>query len=281
MKVYKNIDEIKAYLRKQQKDGKTIGFVPTMGYLHKGHLSLIEKAAGENDIVVVSVFVNPTQFGAGEDFERYPRDLERDIALAAEAGADVLFAPEAEEMYPAGYQTYVEVEEITKHLCGKSRPGHFRGVATVVTKLFNIVGPERAYFGQKDAQQAIVIKRMVKDLNMDVSIVVCPIIREKDGLAMSSRNVYLNQEERKQALVLWQSLNHCKTLIEKGERNAAKLKDEIENMIRGKPLARIDYVSIVDAETLEEVDILKSKTLVALAVKFGKTRLIDNILVEV
>ncbi len=281
MKVYKNIDEIKAYLRKQQKDGKTIGFVPTMGYLHKGHLSLIEKAAGENDIVVVSVFVNPTQFGAGEDFERYPRDLERDIALAAEAGADVLFAPEAEEMYPAGYQTYVEVEEITKHLCGKSRPGHFRGVATVVTKLFNIVGPERAYFGQKDAQQAIVIKRLVKDLNMDVSIVVCPIIREKDGLAMSSRNVYLNQEERKQALVLWQSLNHCKTLIEKGERNAAKLKDEIENMIRGKPLARIDYVSIVDAETLEEVDILKSKTLVALAVKFGKTRLIDNILVEV
>lgn len=281
MQIFTKISEIKAYLRKEMVNGKSIGFVPTMGYLHDGHLSLIRRAAAENDIAVVSIFVNPTQFGPGEDFERYPRDLGRDARLAESVGAEVLFVPEVSEMYPEGYSTYVEVQGITANLCGASRPGHFRGVTTVVTKLFNIVYPHRSYFGQKDAQQAIVIQRMVKDLDMDTEVTVCPIVREADGLAMSSRNVYLNSDERKQALVLSKSLAMAEELINRGERDAAKVKDAIEKMIQQKPLAEIDYVAVVDGETLKDVSVISNKVLIALAVKFGRTRLIDNIIVEV
>lgn len=281
MQIFNHIAEIKNYLRKEQKNGKIIGFVPTMGYLHEGHLSLIRRAANENDMAVVSIFVNPTQFGPAEDFERYPRDLQRDVNLAQQAGANVIFAPDVAEMYPQGYKTYVEVQEITNTLCGASRPGHFRGVTTIVTKLFNIVRPDRAYFGQKDAQQAIVIQQMTKDLDMDVEIMVCPIVREKDGLAMSSRNVYLNPQEREQAVVLSESLALAKKLIIQGERDAFKIKAAIVDKITQKPLAKIDYVSIVDAQTLKDIHHITNRVLIALAVKFGSTRLIDNIIVEV
>ncbi|MBZ4644894.1 MAG: pantoate--beta-alanine ligase [Petroclostridium sp.] len=281
MQIFNHIAEIKTYLRKEQKNGKIIGFVPTMGYLHEGHLSLIRRAANENDMAVVSIFVNPTQFGPAEDFERYPRDLQRDVNLAQQAGANVIFAPDVAEMYPQGYKTYVEVQEITNTLCGASRPGHFRGVTTIVTKLFNIVRPDRAYFGQKDAQQAIVIQQMTKDLDMDVEIMVCPIVREKDGLAMSSRNVYLNPQEREQAVVLSESLALAKKLIIQGERDAFKIKAAIVDKITQKPLAKIDYVSIVDAQTLKDIHHITNRVLIALAVKFGATRLIDNIIVEV
>lgn len=281
MQIFNHIAEIKTYLRKEQKNGKIIGFVPTMGYLHEGHLSLIRRAANENDMAVVSIFVNPTQFGPAEDFERYPRDLQRDVNLAQQAGANVIFAPDVAEMYPQGYKTYVEVQEITNTLCGASRPGHFRGVTTIVTKLFNIVRPDRAYFGQKDAQQAIVIQQMTKDLDMDVEIMVCPIVREKDGLAMSSRNVYLNPQEREQAVVLSESLALAKKLIIQGERDAFKIKAAIVDKITQKPLAKIDYVSIVDAQTLKDIHHITNRVLIALAVKFGSTRLIDNIIVEV
>jgi len=280
MKVITNIEEIKSYLRKLQRQGQSIGLVPTMGYLHKGHQSLIRQAAEENDLVVVSIFVNPTQFGPGEDFERYPRDLERDIQLTKEAGGHLIFAPTASEMYPQGYHTYVEVEKLTETLCGASRPGHFRGVTTVVSKLFHIVNPDRAYFGQKDAQQATVIQKMVKDLNMDVNIEVCPIVREPDGLAMSSRNTYLNLEERKQAVVLYQALSKGKEQIKQGEKDAARVKQTVQQMIEEQPLAKVDYVSIVHYETLEEVQEINSSVLLAVAVKFGKTRLIDNMIVE-
>lgn len=281
MEIYKNIQEMKSYLKEMRKEGKKIGFVPTMGYLHEGHLSLIRRAAVENDLVVVSIFVNPRQFGPGEDFERYPRNIEQDIRLSQVAGANVLFVPGINEMYPEGFNTYVEVKQLTDTLCGKSRPGHFLGVTTVVNKLFHIVNPDRAYFGQKDAQQVIVIQRMVKDLNMDVEVVVCPIVREEDGLAMSSRNVYLNSEERGQAIVLFHALNMAKERIEQGERDAMRLKKQIEMMIQQQPLANIDYVSIVDGENLEEVKEINHKVLIALAVKFGTTRLIDNMIVEV
>lgn len=281
MQIFNHIAEIKTYLRKEQKNGKIIGFVPTMGYLHEGHLSLIRRAANENDMAIVSIFVNPTQFGPAEDFERYPRDLQRDVNLAQQAGANVIFAPDVAEMYPQGYKTYVEVQEITNTLCGASRPGHFRGVTTIVTKLFNIVRPDRAYFGQKDAQQAIVIQQMTKDLDMDVEIMVCPIVREKDGLAMSSRNVYLNPQEREQAVVLSESLALAKKLIIQGERDAFKIKAAIVDKITQKPLAKIDYVSIVDAQTLKDIHHITNRVLIALAVKFGATRLIDNIIVEV
>lgn len=280
MKIIRKIEELKDILREEQKKGKEIGLVPTMGYLHEGHQSLIRKAADENDLVVVSIFVNPTQFGPNEDLEKYPRDLNRDIQLTEEAGGDIIFAPEAAEMYPKEYLTYVEVENITEALCGASRPGHFRGVTTVVSKLFHIVRPDRAYFGQKDAQQAIVIQRMVTDLNMDVMIEVCPIIREVDGLAMSSRNIYLSIEERKQAVVLFQALSRGTELIKQGEKNALKVKNEIEKMILEKPLAKIDYVSVVDFKTLKDVDKIEGKVLIAVAVKFGQTRLIDNMVVE-
>lgn len=281
MLIFTNIDEVRSYLKEKKELGKTIGFVPTMGYLHKGHQSLIERAKKENDVVVVSIFVNPTQFGVGEDFDKYPRDLANDRLIAAEAGADLIFAPSIDEMYPEGYQTFVEVNELTKTLCGKSRPTHFRGVTTVVAKLFNIIKPDRAYFGQKDAQQAIVIKRMVKDLNMDIDIVVNPIIREADGLAMSSRNVYLSKEAREQATVLSYSLDYAREMILKGERDAEVIKNNITKLINQKPLANIDYVSIVNIDTLLDLEHITGTILIALAVKFEKTRLIDNIIVEV
>ena len=277
---FKDIKLIKEYLRPLQRT-KTIGFVPTMGYLHEGHLSLLRKARQENDIVVLSIFLNPTQFAPNEDLDKYPKDLDRDLELAESVGTDIVFFPSETVMYPEGYKTYVEVNDITKVLCGESRPTHFKGVTTVVTKLFNIVNPNKAYFGQKDAQQCLVIKQMVKDLNMDVDIVVCPIIREQDGLAMSSRNTYLNTEERTQALVLNESLQYAKQLIAKGERNALLLKDTIKEIINKKPLANIDYIEIVDTNSLNNVSEIQGEILIALAVRFGATRLIDNIIVEV
>ena len=282
MDTVKKIDVLRSRLKEAIKDGKSVGLVPTMGFLHEGHLSLIKRARAENDLLVVSLFVNPTQFGPGEDLESYPRDLEKDAALCREKGADILFAPDAGEMYFEDYGTYVEVSgELTKGLCGKSRPSHFKGVTSVVSKLFNIVDPDRAYFGQKDAQQVAVIKRMVRDLNFDIEIVVCPIVREKDGLAKSSRNIYLSEEERKAALVLNKSLRAAAERISSGERNAYEIKAMIEKMIKEESLSSIDYVEVVDAESIKPIENLKGSVLVALAVSFGKARLIDNICLEV
>lgn len=281
MIIINTIKELKDIIKNYKKQNKTIGFVPTMGYLHEGHLSLIRAAKKENDFVVVSIFVNPTQFGIGEDFEAYPRDLDRDAKLSEAAGADVIFHPSISEMYPEKYQTFVEVVEITNKLCGISRPTHFKGVTTVVNKLFNIVEPDKAYFGQKDAQQVVVIQKMVKDLNMNVEIISCPIVREEDGLAMSSRNTYLNSEERKAALILSKSLFAARDMINKGCTDAMEIKEAIIKMISSEPLAVIDYVEIVDALNLNDIATLKSRVLIALAVKIGKTRLIDNIQVEV
>jgi len=260
-----------------RKTGRSIGFVPTMGYLHQGHLSLLKRARAENDVVVISVFVNPTQFGAGEDFERYPRDMERDTSMAESAGVDYFFAPPVSEMYPEGYATYVEVERLTKGLCGASRPGHFRGVATVVAKLFNIVKPHRAYFGKKDFQQLKVIERMAKDLNFNVEIVGCPTVREPDGLAVSSRNVYLSAEERRSALSLYRALCLARDLVEKGEKDPKVIVERMREFILSHPHVRkIDYIEIVDSETLERVTEVKEGTLIALAVFVGGARLIDN-----
>lgn len=281
MRIIETIRELKDVVRKQKSEGKSIGLVPTMGYLHEGHLSLIKMSAAENDFTVVSVFVNPTQFGPNEDFERYPRDLDGDSRKAESAGADVVFAPSVAEMYPDGYNTYVEVFGITEKLCGKSRPGHLRGVCTVVAKLFNIVEADRAYFGQKDAQQAAVVKKMARELNMNIDIVVCPIVREADGLAMSSRNVYLSSPERESALVLSKTLKSVEEIFKKGERNAAALRRFMLENIRKESLAEVDYAEVVHPETFEDLDMIEDKALVALAVKFGKTRLIDNVILEV
>ena len=276
--VVKTIDEIRNAVKTAKKQGKTVGFVPTMGFLHEGHKSLIVRAVSENDYVVVSDFVNPTQFGPNEDFESYPRDIEKDRALCTEAGADIIFNPEPDEMY-CDPLTTVSVDKITKTLCGASRPIHFDGVATVVSKLFNIVAPDRAYFGQKDAQQLIVIKKMVKDLNFDIEIVGCPIIREEDGLAKSSRNTYLNEAERKAALCLSRALNKGRSMIEMGEKSAKTVKKAITDEINREPLSRIDYVEISDLETLQPTDSTNG-VLVAVAVYIGKTRLIDNFIIE-
>ncbi len=254
-----------------------VGFVPTMGYLHAGHLSLVERAKEEAASVVVSIFVNPTQFAPTDDLDAYPRDLARDTALLAEAGADLLWIPTAEVMYPPGYQTWVEVEEITRPLEGAKRPGHFRGVTTVVAKLFNAVQPQKAVFGQKDAQQVAVIRRMVRDLNMPIEIITSPIVRESDGLAMSSRNTYLNPEERKAALILSKALDAARSAYEKGEKDAQKLRALMEEMIRTEPLARLDYVSVADNDTLAELQTVEGKTLLSMAVYIGTTRLIDNL----
>ena len=281
MIIIKTIKEIKAIINSSKKQGSRIGFVPTMGFLHEGHLSLIRSAKKENDLVVVSIFVNPTQFGVGEDFESYPRDLDTDARLSESAGADVLFCPSISEMYPESYQTYVEVMEITNKLCGKSRPTHFKGVTTVVNKLFNIVEPHKAYFGQKDAQQVAVIQKMVRDLNMNVEVISCPIVREADGLAMSSRNTYLNPDQRSAALVLSRSIFEARDMINKGCIDAVEIKETITKMINSEPLAAIDYVEIVDALSLNDITTLKGNVLIALAVKLGRTRLIDNILLEV
>lgn len=281
MRIIEKIADMKELIISYKRMGKSTGFVPTMGYLHEGHLSLVNAAKTENDITIMSIFVNPTQFGPKEDFSKYPRDMDRDSMLAENAGVDVIFAPAAEEMYPRGYKTYVNVEEITDVLCGRSRPGHFRGVTTVVCKLFNIIEPDRAYFGQKDAQQAIVIKKMVKDMNMNTDIIVCPIVREADGLAMSSRNVYLNSEERKSALILSKALLEAERIIKSGEINKEKVLEFLKGKINTEKLADIDYVQILDASELKELDILDGSVLIALAVRFGSTRLIDNIIVEV
>lgn len=254
----------------------SVGFVPTMGYLHEGHLSLVRRARAENDYVVASIFVNPTQFGPREDYQTYPRDLGRDLALLEREGVDLVFTPEAEEVYPPSFDTWVEVGKITERLEGDFRPGHFRGVATVVIKLFNLVQPHRAYFGQKDAQQALVIRKMAADLNMDLEVVVLPTVREPDGLAMSSRNTYLDPQERQAALVLPQALALAERLWGEGERSAERLRREMKALIQGEPLVRIDYVSVADASTLEELERVDWPALVSLAVWIGRTRLIDN-----
>ena len=280
MKIVETIQEVREQVKAWRKEGLTVGLVPTMGYLHEGHKSLIDRAVAENDRVVVSDFVNPTQFGPKEDLASYPRDIERDAKLCEEAGADLIFHPEPEEMYAPDYCTFVDMDGLTKGLCGKTRPTHFRGVCSVVAKLFNIVAPDNAYFGQKDAQQLAVIRRMVRDLNFDIRIVACPIIREEDGLAKSSRNTYLNAEERVAALVLSRALNKGKALVESGELSAAKVKDVIMEELCKEPLARVDYVEVVDADSIEPVKELKGNILVAIAVYIGKTRLIDNFIME-
>ena len=258
----------------------TVGLVPTMGYLHEGHLSLVRRAHEECNHVVVSIFVNPTQFGPREDLSKYPRDLERDLGLLEPLGTDLVWMPTAEIMYPPGYQTWVEVDTITRPLEGSMRPGHFRGVTTVVAKLFHAVQPDTAYFGQKDAQQAAVIRRMTRDLNFPIEIVVCPIVREPDGLAMSSRNVYLNPEERKAATVLYRSLNAARNMYENGERQAEKLRQIMREVIATEPLAQMQYISCADYDTLEELETVNGKALLSMAVFFGKTRLIDNFVLE-
>lgn len=279
MKVVKTIAEVREQVKAWKAEGLRVGLVPTMGFLHEGHQSLIRKAVEENDRVVVSDFVNPTQFGPKEDLASYPRDIERDAKLCEEAGADLIFHPEPAEMYAPDYCTFVDMDGLTKGLCGKTRPTHFRGVCSVVAKLFNIVAPDSAYFGQKDAQQLAVIRRMVRDLNFDIRIVACPIIREEDGLAKSSRNTYLNAEERVVAVVLSRALNKGKALIESGEQSAAKVKDVIMEELCKEPLAKVDYVEVVDADSIEAIKELNGNVLVAIAVYIGKTRLIDNIMI--
>lgn len=280
MKIVETIKEVREQVKAWRKEGLSVGLVPTMGYLHEGHKSLIDRAVAENDRVVVSVFVNPMQFGVGEDLESYPRDMERDAALCEAAGASLVFHPEPSEMYPEDFSSFVDMSTLTGGLCGKTRPIHFRGVCTVVSKLFNIVLPDKAYFGQKDAQQLAVIRHMVNDLSYGIEIVGCPIIREEDGLAKSSRNTYLNEDERKAALILSQSLAEGKKALEAGEKDAKKLQSIIIEKIKTEPMAKIDYVEVVDWNTLEPVDTVDGSVLVAMAVYIGKTRLIDNFIWE-
>lgn len=280
MDICYTIKDVRERVNAWKREGLTVGFVPTMGYLHEGHKSLMQAARANNDKVVVSVFVNPMQFGPNEDLESYPRDFEKDSALCESVGVDLIFHPEPEEMYADGFCSYVDMNGLTGELCGKSRPIHFRGVQTVVLKLFNIVKPDRAYFGQKDAQQLAVIKRMVKDLNVDTEIVGCPIVREADGLAKSSRNTYLNPDERKAALILSRSLKLGRELIENGETDSNAVIKAITDSINTEPLAKIDYVDVVDFDTITPVDRIGKSVLVAIAVYIGKTRLIDNFIIE-
>jgi pantoate--beta-alanine ligase len=273
MKVVETVAAMKA---ERVRLAGSVGFVPTMGYLHEGHLALARRARADNLTIVVSIFVNPSQFGPQDDFAAYPRDPERDLALLDKENVGIVFMPSAEEMYPEGFNSWVAVEGITERLEGESRPGHFRGVATVVAKLFNIVQPDRAYFGQKDAQQLAVIRKMVSDLNMNLEIVAVPTLREPEGLAMSSRNTYLSPEERKAALVLWKALCLARGHWEQGQRDVASLRQDMTSLIEREPFANIDYVSIADPETLEELDVIDRPALVSLAVRFGGTRLIDN-----
>lgn len=281
MDIIRTIPELKEIIGQVRSSGQTIGFVPTMGFLHQGHLSLVKAARSECDFVVVSIFVNPIQFGFGEDFEKYPRDLTADARMCREEGVNLIFSPSDREMYPRGFDTWVQVEKLTRGLCGRKRPGHFRGVTTVVTKLFNLVEPDIAYFGQKDAQQALVLKKMAADLNMNVLLKIMPTVRETDGLAMSSRNAYLSPEERKAALVLYKSLKQAEVLIEECSRNALEIIDTMKEIITGEPLAQLEYIEIVDTTNLEHIEYLEAEVLIALAVKMGQTRLIDNIIVEV
>lgn len=272
---------MKRFLVTERKQNKTIALVPTMGFLHKGHLSLIKKAKKENDLVVVSIFVNPTQFGPNEDFETYPRSMMRDTELAYKAGADIIFNPSVREMYPEGSSTWVTVEgDITSVLCGASRPTHFRGVTSVVNMLFNIVEPDRAYFGQKDAQQVAVLTKMVRDLHMNVELVVCPIVREADGVALSSRNTYLSDEERQQAVILNEALQQARTTYKEGERDVDTMTQLIENTITTMPLAEIEYVNILEYPSLKQIGTIVETAIIAVAVKFGKTRLIDNVILK-
>lgn len=280
MKVINNIREMQLESDEIRADGVVIGFVPTMGALHKGHLSLVEIANEKSDVTVISIFVNPTQFGPEEDFSEYPRDLERDLQKCKENDVDIVFIPEQREMYPDGFSTYVEVEGLSEKLCGRSRPGHFKGVTTVVCKLLNIVKPHLVVFGQKDFQQAVIIRRMVEDLNIHTEMLVGPIIREEDGIAMSSRNQYLSEEERKSAVNINRALSLARDDIEDGATNPDMIKNDIMEFIKNNTEGRIDYVSIANPETLNEVSVIKDTVVVALAVYFGKTRLIDNILVE-
>lgn len=280
MKIAETIQEVRNQVKEWRKEGLSVGLVPTMGYLHEGHKSLIDKAVEENDRVVVSVFVNPIQFGPGEDLASYPRDLERDAALCEQAGANLIFHPADGEMYFDDFCTFVDMDDLTKGLCGKTRPTHFRGVCTVVSKLFHIVAPDRAYFGQKDAQQLAVIRRMVRDLNFDLEIVGCPIVREEDGLAKSSRNTYLSEVERVAAVVLHKGLTEGQTLLRNGEKNAGKIIGKIREVIETEPLAKIDYVELVDWNTLKSVEEVNGPVLAAVAVYIGKTRLIDNFIAD-
>lgn len=276
MRVLTTVDDVRNQVKAWKKEGLTVGLVPTMGYLHEGHASLVKKAKEQNDRVVVSVFVNPTQFGPNEDLATYPRDLEHDSRLLESLGADILFHPTPEEMYPGKARTWVTVEDLTTQLCGKTRPIHFRGVCTVVNKLFNIVTPDRAYFGRKDAQQLAVIRQMVKDLNIDISIVGCPIVREADGLAKSSRNKYLSESERQSALVLSRAVAAGRKLVSQGQKCTHTIVDEMKRIIEAEPAAKIDYVEAVDAVTMTPVARIQEPVLFAMAVYIGKTRLIDN-----
>ena len=280
MEIVKTVGEIRDIVKAWRREGLTVGLVPTMGYLHEGHQSLIARSAAQNDRTVVSVFVNPIQFGPNEDLEAYPRDIERDKAAVVAAGGDVIFHPEPEEMYPPHFTSFVDTTETTELLCGAVRPVHFRGVCTVVSKLFNIVQPDRAYFGQKDAQQLATIKRFVRDLNFDIEIVPCPIVREEDGLAKSSRNTYLNPQERKAALILSKSLTIGRQLVEAEERDANVVATAIRQHLETEQLAKVDYVEVVDFQTVQRVNRIAGETLVPIAVYIGKTRLIDNFIVN-
>lgn len=281
MEITGAIEEVRKQVKEWRRQGLSVGLVPTMGYLHEGHKSLIDRAVAENDRVVVSDFVNPIQFGINEDLATYPRDIEADKRLCEQAGADLIFHPEAAEMYAPDFSTYVEMQKVSEGLCGKTRPTHFRGVCTVVCKLFHIVMPDRAYFGQKDAQQLAVIRRMVRDLDLDIQIVGCPIIREEDGLAKSSRNTYLSREERKAALVLSRAVFLGEDLMKKGERDADTILAAMRSLIEQEPLAKIDYVEMVDADSIEPLARARGRVLTAMAVYIGTTRLIDNFIMEV
>lgn len=280
MEVAKTIESVRILVKAARGKGRRIGFVPTMGALHDGHVSLIETAVKKCDFVVVSIFVNPAQFGPDEDFEKYPRPLDDDLKICAKAGADVVFAPSVSEMYPEKNVTWVNVEELTKNLCGRSRLGHFRGVATVCAKLFNIVTPDFAFFGQKDAQQAVIIKQMVADLNMPLEIVICPTVRQPDGLALSSRNKYLTDRQRKDAANIYKSLQKARQMVEEGITNSQTIIEQMRTILNQILSVKIEYISIVDAGTLQNVDRIATKVLIAVAVKIGSTRLIDNILLD-
>lgn len=282
MDIIKSIGDLRKTVRNARSAGRTIGVVPTMGYLHEGHLSLMRRARQENDLVVATVFVNPTQFGPNEDFAAYPRDTQRDIDLMQAENVDIAFMPEAEDLYPDGYATYVEVQgPMTQTLCGASRPGHFKGVTTIVAKLFHLTAPHRAYFGQKDAQQVAVIRQMARDLDFDLEVVACPTVREPDGLAMSSRNSYLSESQRADAVVISQALFEARDMIAAGQTQAGPVIDHIRMRIEAVAQAGVDYLAVVDVNTLHDIEVLEGSVLVAVAVKFGNTRLIDNLAIDV
>lgn len=278
--VIESVSEMREFVKQVKLQNKRVGFVPTMGALHEGHLTLMREAQSVSDIVVASIFVNPTQFGPNEDYDAYPRTWQEDITACQRAGVDVVFRPRVADMYPKGWGTWISVEQVTEKLCGQTRPGHFRGVATVVTKLFNIVQPDKAFFGQKDAQQVVVLMKMVRDLNMNVEIVMVPIVRDEDGLAKSSRNTYLTADQRTAALVLSRSLTFAQQLVRQGQRDVDSIRNEVQSKIAAEPLANVEYVEIYSFPELQEVITVSGKVLLAVAVKFGATRLIDNIILE-